>query len=69
MRGLAIAAMISVLYGLLYVILLSEDYALLLGSLLLFGTLATVMVMTRRVDGYRLGETARAEPGRSTPMP
>jgi len=40
----------------LYVLLLSEDYALLLGSLLLFAVLGAVMIMTRRVDWYRVGE-------------
>jgi inner membrane protein len=34
----------------LYVILLSEDYALLLGSLLLFVILAGLMLATRRLD-------------------
>jgi inner membrane protein len=38
------------------VILQSEDYALLLGALLLFTALAIVMIMTRRVDWYRLAE-------------
>jgi inner membrane protein len=36
--------------------LMSEDYALLLGALLLFAALAIVMIMTRRVDWYRLSE-------------
>lgn len=58
-RGLGFGALLGVLYGLLYVLLQSEDYALLLGSLLLFGLLAVVMVMTRRVDWYRLGEPAK----------
>jgi inner membrane protein len=38
------------LYAALYVILLSEQNALLMGSLLLFGLLACVMVGTRKVD-------------------
>ena len=42
--------LLSVSYGLLYVILQSEDYALLLGSLLLFATLAALMVATRKLD-------------------
>ena len=40
-------------------LLQSEDYALLLGSLLLFGVLALVMVITRRVDWYRVGATEK----------
>jgi inner membrane protein len=55
-RGLGFGALLTLLYGLLYVLLQSEDYALLLGSLLLFALLAVVMVMTRRVDWYKLGE-------------
>ena len=31
-------------------ILRSEDYSLLMGSLLLFGVLATLMIATRRID-------------------
>ena len=43
-RGLA------TLYTMLYWILRSEDYSLLMGSLLLFGVLAMLMIATRRVD-------------------
>jgi inner membrane protein len=55
-RGVWFGAMLGVLYALLYVILESKDYALLLGTLLLFGVLAAVMVLTRRVDWYKVGE-------------
>lgn len=55
-RGLGFGGMLAGLYAVLYVLLLSEDYALLLGSLLLFAVLGAVMVMTRRVDWYRIGE-------------
>ena len=55
-RGLAFGGLVGAMYGFLYVILQSEDYALLLGALLLFAALAIVMVMTRRVDWYRLSE-------------
>ena len=40
------------LYACLYVLLQLEDYALLMGSVLLFGILAGVMFATRRVDWY-----------------
>lgn len=56
-RGLGFGGLLAGLYAVLYVLLLSEDYALLLGSLLLFLVLGAVMVMTRRVDWYRVGET------------
>ncbi|HYQ90451.1 MAG TPA: cell envelope integrity protein CreD [Candidatus Binatia bacterium] len=55
-RGLVFGGLLGTLYGFLYVILQSEDYALLLGALLLFAVLAIVMIMTRRVDWYRLSE-------------
>jgi inner membrane protein involved in colicin E2 resistance len=47
-------ASLTALYGVLYALLQSEDYALLGGSLLLFGLLAAVMLGTRKVDWYRL---------------
>ena len=55
-RGGVFCGLLGALYGFLYVILQSEDYALLLGALLLFVALAIVMVITRRVDWYRLSE-------------
>ncbi len=44
------------LYAMLYAILRSEDNALLMGSLLLFGVLALVMTATRHLDWYRVAE-------------
>jgi inner membrane protein len=55
-RGLGFGGLLASLYAVLYVLLLSEDYALLLGSLLLFAVLGAVMIMTRHVDWYRVGE-------------
>jgi inner membrane protein len=56
-QGMAFGAALASLYALLYGILSSEDYALLMGSLLVFGLLALVMVLTRRVNWSALGET------------
>jgi inner membrane protein len=53
-RGAGFAGMLAALYGALYVLLQSEDMALVLGAVLLFGILATIMVVTRKVDWYRL---------------
>ncbi|MGE3774259.1 MAG: inner membrane CreD family protein, partial [Gammaproteobacteria bacterium] len=36
-------------------LLSAEDYALLMGSLLVFGLLAVTMVLTRRIDWYAFG--------------
>jgi inner membrane protein len=54
-RGLVIAAAMSLVYGLLYTLILSEDYALLMGAMTLFVALAAVMIATRKIDWYRTG--------------
>jgi inner membrane protein len=48
--GMMFATCLAALYGLLYVLLGSEDYALLMGSGLLFAMLALFMLITRRID-------------------
>ena len=53
-RGLGFAAMLAALYAALYGVLVSEDNALVLGSGLLFCVLATIMIVTRKVDWYAL---------------
>ena len=50
--GLGMSGMLVALYGVLYGILISEDNALMMGSLLLFGVLAAIMIATRRLDWY-----------------
>ena len=50
--GLAFGGILAVLYAAIYGLLISEDNALLLGSLLLFGLIAIVMIATRKVDWY-----------------
>jgi inner membrane protein len=59
-RGLGFTAALAALYGLLYGLLGAEDYALLMGSLLLFGVLGVVMVLTRKLDWYGVGRTPPA---------
>lgn len=58
-RAAGFAAMLTALYGVLYALLLSDDNALLMGSLLLFGILATIMWVTRKVNWYELGSELR----------
>ncbi len=58
--GMAFGAAIGALYAMLFVILHSEDFALLMGSILLFAGLVQVMVMTRKVNWRAIG---RVEPG------
>ncbi|HKV08523.1 MAG TPA: cell envelope integrity protein CreD [Thermoanaerobaculia bacterium] len=50
LRALVMTCVLGLLYGYLYVLLQLEDYALLLGSLGLFATLALVMYVTRKID-------------------
>jgi inner membrane protein len=52
-RGVAFGGMLTALYGAVYGLLISEDNALILGSLMLFAVLAVVMVVTRKVDWYK----------------
>jgi len=53
------AVLLTALYGVLYSLLVSEDNALLMGSLLLFGILGAVMWLTRRLDWYALNDELR----------
>jgi inner membrane protein len=55
LRGMGFALSLCLLYGVLYGLLISEDNALLMGSLLLFFLLGTVMMITRKMDWYSLG--------------
>lgn len=48
--ALGMGGLLLALFGVLYGILIAEDNALVMGSLLMFGVLAAVMVATRRVD-------------------
>ncbi len=59
-RGVVAGTAMTVVYGLLYVLVLSEDYALLLGAIILFIALAAVMLVTRRIDWYRAAEAVEA---------
>ena len=57
-RGLVAGGAMGVVYGLLYMLVLSEDYSLLLGAIILFVALAAVMLATRRIDWYQTGGAA-----------
>ena len=59
--ALAFSGSIALLYAVLYGVLQSEDNALLMGTLLMFSTLSAVMVLTRRMDWYRLSEASSAQ--------
>jgi inner membrane protein len=56
--ALGAGAGLATLYTMLYWILRSEDYSLLMGALLLFAVLAILMTTTRRVDWSLVGRRA-----------
>ena len=58
--GLAFGSLLTLLYAGIYGLLISEDNALILGSLMLFTLLALVMYVTRKVDWYK--NTAQQTP-------
>jgi inner membrane protein len=51
-RASIIGGMQIALYGYLYVVLANQDYSLLIGSIGLFGFLAAVMYLTRKIDWF-----------------
>lgn len=53
-RGLLVGAWLAMLYGFLWVMVTSEDHALLIGALGVLAMLAATMALTRRVDWYRI---------------
>jgi inner membrane protein len=55
--GLTSGGIFAGTYALLYLLVTSEDYALLAGSIALFALLATTMLMTRKIDWYTQGES------------
>lgn len=57
--GGVFAGMLAALYGLLFMILQSQDMALLMGSLSLFALLALTMYLTRRIDWGSLGGNSK----------
>ncbi len=66
-RGAGFTVGLAALYGALYGLLSAEDFALLLGSLLLFGLLAALMILTRKLDWYALAKPVAA--GSDVPLP
>ncbi len=51
-RPAIVAAILTILYGYLYIVLQLQDYALLMGSLVLFLALASMMYLTRKIDWF-----------------
>ncbi len=64
-RAFVVGAGVALLYAYLYILLMNEDYALLIGSVGLFAILAAIMFATRRVDWYAVGARSPASSGPS----
>ena len=62
MHALVVAAGVALLYAYLYLLLMNEDYALLIGTIGLFAILGAIMFVTRRVDWYAVGVRTPSEP-------
>lgn len=60
-HGLGFGLALTLLFGVLYGLLMSEDNALLMGAVLLFAALAAVMMATRKLDWYDLSGTETLE--------
>jgi inner membrane protein len=68
-RGLGFGVMLTTLYAAVYGLLISEDNALILGSLMLFAVLSAVMVVTRKIDWYKGGAELLAAKTAYVPPP
>jgi inner membrane protein len=53
-RGITFGGILALLYGALFGLLKSEDFALVAGAVLLFALLAGVMLLTRNINWYAL---------------
>lgn len=63
--GLVFGGALGALYGTLYAILSSEDFALLMGSFVVFGVLGAIMILTREVNWAKFGQVTE----QGTPAP
>ncbi|WP_339489548.1 cell envelope integrity protein CreD [Pseudomonas sp. EL_65y_Pfl2_R95] len=61
-RGIGFGLLLGMLYAMLYGLLSAEDYALLMGSILVFAVLGSFMVLTRNLDWYGVGKSALTSP-------
>lgn len=64
-----VSAGVALLYGYLYLLLMNEDYALLIGSVGLFVILGAIMFVTRRVDWYAAGTRESSSVGQTRETP
>jgi inner membrane protein len=58
--GMLLGAALALIYALLYGLVVSEQYSLLMGALALLVIVAALMYLTRRVDWYTYAPTAQS---------
>lgn len=58
--GFMIGAMLTLVYGVLYGLIVSEQYSLSLGALMLLVVIGLLMYLTRRIDWYAIGQRTSA---------
>ena len=61
LQTVLIFAVLTILYGYLYVVLQLQDFALLMGSIGLFVILAVVMYLTRKIDWFMILKGEKTE--------
>jgi inner membrane protein len=54
LRGIGFGAALGALYAMLYGLMSAEDYSLLMGSILVFGLLSAVMILTRNINWFSI---------------
>ncbi|MEM7427176.1 MAG: cell envelope integrity protein CreD [Pseudomonadota bacterium] len=64
-RGTGFGAGLAALYAALFILIGSEDYALVMGSALIFVVLAVIMIVTRNVDWHAIGKGEDTPPAPS----
>lgn len=60
--GLLLGGVLGLIYAMLYGLIAAEQYALLIGSLVLLALVAVLMYLTRRIDWYGYAPTATDPP-------
>jgi len=68
-QGIGFAALLGLVYAILYSLLQAEEIALLLGALLLFATLALIMLLTRKLDWYQVMDDSAPVTTWAAPQP
>lgn len=68
-QGIGFAALLGLVYAILYSLLQAEEIALLLGALLLFATLALIMLLTRKLDWYQVMDYSAPTTTWAAPQP